>query len=202
VYPLKNFIIDTNVLLDNENCIEILSNGGENKIFIPATVLEELDGLKKNAQKRHQVFRAIQALKDNIEHIVILSNGVKHESGDNSILKEITSNEDKATDPILVTNDALLQFKAAAKFGMAVEPFKDSNPFKSESQRYTGFVNIGEGEALERNCFYWHEGKLHFNGPDGKAKLIDYENEIWKVKPRTPYQNAALDLMLNGSVCH
>lgn len=194
----KNYVLDTNVLLENEKCIEILRNGEENKIFIPATVLEELDKLKRDKRKRHQVLRAIEALKENKEHIKIIYNGVKHESPDNNILKEIQANEGEMDSPIFVTNDNLLQFKSE-KLGITSEPFKFSNPFQSESQKYTGFVNVDEGETLEKNCFYWKEGKLQFNNCYGEERSVE-EKEIWKVSPRTPYQRAAMELILDDTI--
>ena len=191
----KNYVLDTNVLLDNENCIELLKND-ENNIFIPATVIEELDRLKKDARKRPQVLRAINSLREHESDVTILYNGSKHETNDNMILKEIQSNEDKVNDPIFITNDKLLQFKSI-KSSIKSEPFEYSNPFKSESQRYTGFIHEGE---LVRNCFYWKDGRMYFYTPDCKEKLVDYENCVWGVKPRSPYQNAALELILNDDI--
>ncbi len=194
----KNYVLDTNVLLENENCIEVLRNGEENDIFIPATVIEELDKLKRDKRKRHQVMRAIEALREHEEYVKIIYNGTKHESPDNFILREIQSNEDKINEPIFVTNDVLLQFKAQ-KQGINSEDFRDSNPFQSESQRYTGFVNVEEGEMLEKNCFYWKDGKLYFNNMYGEENLVQ-DREIWKVSPRTPYQKAAMDLITNDDI--
>ena len=194
----KNYVLDTNVLLDNENCIEILRNGDENNIYIPATVIEELDKLKTNKRKRHQVTRAINVLQEYEEHITILHNGVKHESPDNYILKEIQANMDKVDDPIFVTNDNLLRFKAQ-KNGIASEEFRDSNPFTSESQRYTGFVDMEGGDELVRNCFYWKEGKLHFNNLYNEESLV-HDQEVWKVSPRTQYQKAAMSMITNTEI--
>jgi len=42
---VKNFIIDTNVILYSPNCIETFDN---NNIILPAVVLEEVDSFKKN----------------------------------------------------------------------------------------------------------------------------------------------------------
>lgn len=194
----KNYIIDTNVLLENDNCIEILRNGEENDIFIPATVIEELDKLKRDKRKRHQVNRAIDALKEYKENITIIYNGTVHESADNQIIKEIEANNDKIDNPIFVTNDNLLRFKAQ-KRGIESEDFKFSNPFQSESQRYTGFVNVDEGELLEKNCFYWKEGKLYFNDQYGAESFVE-DKEVWKVSPRTQYQKAAIDLITNEDI--
>lgn len=194
----KNYVLDTNVLLENEKCIEILRNGEENDIFIPATVIEELDKLKRDKRKRHQVNRAIEALREYKDHVTIIKNGIQHESPDNFILKEILSNLDKIDSPIFVTNDKLLQFKAE-QLQIVSEDFKDSNPFQSDSQRYTGFVNVDEGEEFEKNCFYWNDGKLHFNDRYGTGTLVA-DKEIWKVAPRTAYQKAAMDLIVNEDI--
>lgn len=194
----KNYVLDTNVLLDSDKCIEILRNGEENNIYIPATVIEELDKLKSNKSKRHQVTRAVEALKIHKDHITIIYNGVKHESPDNYILKEIVANQEKITDPIFVTNDNLLRFKAE-KMGITSEEFKDSNPFTSESQRFTGFVDFEQGEELVKNSYYWKEGKLHFNNHYGEESLVR-DQEVWKVAPRSQYQKAAIDLITNPDI--
>jgi len=194
----KNYVIDTNVLLENEKCIEILRNGEDNNIFIPYTVIEELDKLKGNKRKRHQVTRAVNVLRDNADYITVISNGIKHESPDNFIIKEILSNLDKIPDAIFVTNDNLLRFKAQ-KQGIMSEEFRDSNPFQSESQRYTGFVNVENGEMIEKNCFYWKDGKLFFNNRYGEERLVE-DREVWKVSPRNQYQKAAMDLILNDDI--
>lgn len=194
----KNYVLDTNVLLDNEKCIEILRNDGENEIFIPATVIEEIDGLKKNSGKRHKVFRVIEELEKHKDCITILYNGVNHSSNDNQILKEIHANLEKIDDPIFVTNDKLLRFKAEMK-DIGSEAFKESNPFQSESQKFTGFVNFEGGEMLEKNCYYWKEGKLFFNNMYGEERLVP-SHDVWKSSPRSPYQNAAMDLILNDDL--
>ena len=194
----KNYVLDTNVLLENENCIEILRNGEENNIFIPSTVLEELDKLKRNKKKRHQVQRAVEALNENANNITVISNGIKHESPDNFILREILANEDKVCEPIFVTNDNLLRFKSQQQ-GIASEEFKNSNPFTSESQKYTGFIDVECGEMLEKNCFYWKDGKLHFNDRYGNEIKVE-DREIWKVTPRNQYQKAAMELIINDDI--
>lgn len=194
----KNYIIDTNVLLENEKCIDVLRNGEENIIHIPATVLEELDKLKRDNRKRHQVVRAIEALKKNQDHIKIIHNGVNHDSPDNQILKEIHSNLDKIDNPIFVTNDNLLRLKAK-KQDIVSEEFRDSNPFQSESQKYTGFVDVEGGDEFEKNCFYWKNGRLYFNNKYGNEIKVD-DKEVWKVVPRTQYQKAAIDLITNEDI--
>ncbi|MDP3431113.1 MAG: PIN domain-containing protein, partial [Desulfomicrobium sp.] len=35
----KNYVLDTNVLIDNPQCIRALRNGQENRVILPYTVL-------------------------------------------------------------------------------------------------------------------------------------------------------------------
>ena len=44
----KNFVIDTNVILHDYNC---LKNFQENDIYLPLVVLEELDKFKKGTSR-------------------------------------------------------------------------------------------------------------------------------------------------------
>ena len=58
----KHFVLDTNVLIENPKCITALRNGVENQIYIPYTVLHELDGLKKDPRIGHIVSQAVRAI--------------------------------------------------------------------------------------------------------------------------------------------
>ena len=58
----KNFVLDTNVLIENPRCIAALRNGEENRIHVPWTVLAELDGLQRDPRIGHVVGQAINAL--------------------------------------------------------------------------------------------------------------------------------------------
>ena len=60
---------------------------------------------------------------------------------------------------IVVTNDIMMHLKCAI-VGVKCEEFKESNPFKSESQIYTGFIEKYDEEgnltdlSKYENCFY------------------------------------------------
>ncbi|MUM76701.1 phosphate starvation-inducible protein PhoH [Pseudodesulfovibrio sp. F-1] len=189
----KHFVLDTNVLIENPKCITALRNGQENQIYIPYTVLTELDGLKKDPRIGHIVSQAVQAiLRDELVTIfppdfaLTLTDDVM----DDRILKEILHMG--PIEATLITNDRILQLKAKC-FGIPSEEYRDSDPFRSESQRYTGFVE--DDEDLVPNCFRWESGTPVFHGPEG-PKAIAYTHEIWGVRPRSVYQNLALELML------
>jgi len=191
----KNYIVDTNVLLDNPDSIEILINGEENNVYIPYTVLLELDKLKKNEKLSHIISEIITKLSLDNKNVHIAHNKQKLDNiNDEKILNEI--NELNIDEPILVSNDKILRLKANTR-NIKTEEFLQSRAFKSESEKYTGFIE--DGENFIPNCFYWNEGKVFYNS-QGNSKLIDYEHELWKIKPRSIYQNLAFELMLDTNV--
>ncbi|MCC6487380.1 MAG: PhoH family protein [Candidatus Hydrogenedentes bacterium] len=193
----KSYILDTNALLEDPNCIRILRNGEENAVGIPFHVILELNKLKKEPRVQHLVAKAIDSIRENLEVIQIVKDDGTEPlipNVDLQILKEVKNGG--MADPILVTNDRILQLLAEFN-GVRSQEFKSSHPFESDSQLYTGVIR--DGEECYPNSFEWHEGKPLFHGPDG-PKLIDYEHEVWKVRPRTVYQNLAFELLLNEHI--
>ncbi|MGD9011970.1 MAG: PIN domain-containing protein, partial [Desulfobacterales bacterium] len=195
----KHYVIDTNVLLEDPNALSKLRNGNENQIYIPYHVLLELNKFKKSPKLGHIVSRVVQYLNDNPDHYKILNaSGVAGAYAglvDNFILKEILNSGLKK--PILVTNDKIFQLQAALQ-GVKSEIYKESVPFKSEAEYFTGFVSAEEDTVP--NAFRWNEhGKPVFCGVQGE-KLIDYQHKIWNLTPRTIFQNLALELMVNHDI--
>ncbi|MFP5239727.1 MAG: PhoH family protein [Acidobacteriota bacterium] len=195
----KNYVIDTNVLIENPNSVMALRNGNENNIFIPYHVLMELETLKNTPKLRHIVSKVIANLIENREHITFIRNGESESPFtnivDNYILREIETAQD-IQDPILVTNDRLLQLQASLR-NIRSEELRDSKPFESESQLYTGIVD--DPKDAPPNAFFWRDGKAVLLAPEGE-KVIGYQNDVWNLKPRTAYQNLALELIVAGHV--
>jgi PhoH-like ATPase len=193
--PDKTYVLDTNVLIENPKCVASFRNGEQNRIVIPYAVLLELDKLKKDQRLGYVVNQAITIIHSD-EYLDILppypvtEDALKH-NGDNLILQEIAGSE--LEEPIFVTNDRILQIKAKLH-GILCEGYRDANPFKSESERYTGFVEAFEDPVP--NSFRWESGSPKFFGYN-EEKVVDYAHKIWGVKPRTVYQNLAMELMLN-----
>ena len=185
----RTYVLDTCALLEQENTSEILRNGSENKICIPITVINELDGLLKNKHKRRKTLKVVENLLKNKEWINFIGD-IDILNNDDKILNQV----DEAT---LVTNDLILQLKAYIK-GVDVEDFRQSNPWDGEEQRYSGFIDY-EGEPLVENCFYFYEGKL-FHYTNNEHKCINYENNIWNIKPKDIYQNAAFEILTNPNI--
>ncbi len=197
---MKNYILDTNVLIENPQSIVTLRNGADNNIFIPYHVLIELNQLKTNNRVRHIVAKVVDVLLEHRDSIHFIHNDASispftEEIVDNYILKEIKKSHE-IEDPILVTNDRILQLQASLA-GVKSEEFKDSKPFESESQLYTGFTP--DDQPPVPNSFTWAEGRPVFHGPDG-PEVINYSLSPWSVKPRSIYQTLALALMQNPKI--
>ena len=190
----KNYVLDTNALLEDPNCITVLRNGEENGVAIPLHVILELDKLKRDPRLGHLVAAAVDGIFQNLDKISLLrrpEDEARVDTGDMAILREIR--QSTLTDPILVTNDRILQI-IARMGGVQSQEYKSSHPFQSDSQLYTGFVEPGE-ESLP-NSFQWIDGKPVYHSSQGD-KAIEYTHEVWKVKPRNIYQNLAFELLLD-----
>lgn len=174
----KKYVLDTNVLIEDHLSIETLRNGVENEIYIPKTVIDELDGLKKNVGKRPQVLRVLDELEKHKDYIQILDTLNYEDKPDNKILKEILTLQDNEK-YTFVTNDRLFRLKAE-KEGLNVEEYKASNPFLVDSEKYTGFVELytkdGKVEDFSKwpNSFHFSETKklMYYSGKNKKVTEV------------------------------
>lgn len=200
----KCYILDTNVLIENPKAVEILRNGEENEIFLPYSVILELDRLKRRPHLTHIVSNISDNLLD--DKVTIIKNDrTKYSSAganDDSILSDIRFAFSKKAeyfkdfDPIVVTNDKLFRLRLQCE-NIQSQEFLMSMPFETESEKYTGFVN--NIDDLYSNCFYWDKnvGKLFYSRTND---YLNHENQPWKIIPRNYYQNAALELMLDPEI--
>lgn len=195
----KIFFLDTNVLMDDPSSIDFLYENGENRVIIPYSVVLELDRLKKNVNKSHLVFSVIDKLKDCPAEFYKRDgfNYTTDNCSDNTILDDIKGFilKNPNTPCIFITNDKLLRIRTKIELNIEAQEFNESKPFLSDTELYTGVID--EGDDIVKNCFYWKEGKLYF---ENENKLINYENEIWKVRPRTVYQNMLMELLMNNDI--
>lgn len=202
----KNYVIDTNVFLDNPNVITILRNGIENNIYIPKTVLMELDKLKSDTRVNHLVTRATREIEKNLDFIKIIEND-KIDNNDLQILEDIKNSS--VENPILVTNDRIFRLLASDK-GIKAEEFLESLPFKSESEIHTGILKDTKNNPDEiANYFTIIDGLPILHKKNHEPKLLDYKNEIWKLVPKSInnktgeydiYQNMAMELLLDNDI--
>jgi len=200
---MKTYFVDTNILIDHPDAVEILSDDNQNKVFISYHVLNELDKLKKDPQKSYKVTQVIKNLKKNLDKFIIPKTNpdlaAKSNSTDNKLLSEILNLN--IPDIILVTADEILQIKANS-LSILSENLKRADPFIDiNNGDYSGvFESINEDTKLVNNCFYWDNGKLYFYRQDQEAKSIHYTNTVWNVKPKNIHQNMFLELMLNPDI--
>src|ERR1700685_2922601 len=78
IYPVKNYILDTNVLLHDPN--PLLAFKG-NTVLIPIEVLEEIDRFKRESTELGQNARAVSRSLDALRGKGHLNKGVKLENG-------------------------------------------------------------------------------------------------------------------------
>lgn len=182
----KTYVVDTNVLLEDEKCIEVLRNGEENKVIIPMSVIEDLRVLRKDPKRRELALRAIDAINRDFESIEFIRDQELKKNDALALKKEVSIRQDCS----VVTNDKFFRLLCRIE-GLSAEDYTSSKPIQTESELYTGFC-----EYLTSNSFRWVEGKPVYRSWNGD-KTITYEHEIWKVKPKNIYQNLAFELLLD-----
>ncbi|MEY2408405.1 MAG: PhoH-like ATPase, partial [Verrucomicrobiota bacterium] len=75
---MKNYILDTNVLLHDPNS---LFNFQDNDVLVPIEVLEEIDRFKRESSELGQSARTVSRMLDNLRQQGSLSEGVKLPNG-------------------------------------------------------------------------------------------------------------------------
>lgn len=167
--PTKLFVLDTNVLLHDSNC---LFKFEEHNVFIPMIVLEELDhqkkGLSEVARNARQVSRYLEALVEDqdIRHGIAL-NGAGHTEArgrlffqttplnaklpvelpagiaDNAILKVVhalQSEHGKET-VVMVSKDINMRLKART-LGLHTEDYKHDHVLSDSDLLYDGATEL------------------------------------------------------------
>jgi PhoH-like ATPase len=197
---VKNYILDTNVLLHDPNS---LLNFAENGVLIPIEVIEEMDRFKRESSELGQNARSVSRLLDSFRANGHLSEGVQlpnggqlkiifHKNGleknghavlatdsvDNRILL-LASSVQKAqpkNPTILVSKDINLRIKADA-LGLQAEDYE--NDHVSITDLYTGMIEMTM--PPEKMTEFRAKGELYLNGgkkyfPNEYCTLTDESN--------------------------
>ena len=195
---MKNYILDTNVLLHDPNSLLSFS---DNNVLIPIEVIEEVDRFKRESSELGQNARTVSRTLDNLRtqgHLnegVRLSNGgclriVFHNAKDNGFvvfgnktvdsrivaLAQAIQKESPKIKTIVVSKDINLRVKANA-LGLDAEDYETDRIFITDL--YTGMVEI-QVSAEMMNSFRVNgeidvpEGKKYF--PNEYCTLIDETN--------------------------
>jgi PhoH-like ATPase len=175
MYSVKNYILDTNVLLHDPNS---LLNFEENNVLIPIEVIEEIDRFKRESTERGQNARTFSRSLDSLRGQGHLSEGVKlstggrlrvifksengsHVVGSNTVDSRIVALalSVQKTEPkvptILVTKDINLRIKADA-LGLQTEDYETDRVMIKDL--YTGMFDMAV--APERMLSFRSNGEL------------------------------------------
>ncbi|MBN1824036.1 MAG: PhoH family protein [Endomicrobiales bacterium] len=184
---MKTFVLDTNVLLHDP---EAIFSFADNKVVLPMTVIEELDGFKRLNDERGRSARLISRRLDSLRIKGKLHSGVKIKNGgtiiimldhevqvpkelitpkaDHHILGVALSLQSKGEKVIFITKDINLRIKAEA-LGIDAQDY-EKEKVKIE-ELYTGWRELKvPGEKIDqfykeekvtlKNDFYPNEGVI------------------------------------------
>jgi PhoH-like ATPase len=179
--PVKNYILDTNVLLHDPN--SILAFKGNN-VLIPIEVNEEIDRFKRESSELGQNARTVSRMFDGLRAKGHLNKGVKldnggmlriifHENngqngspfGNNTVDSRIVGlslavhKAEPKVAAILVTKDINLRIKADT-LGLSAEDYETDRVLLTEL--YTGMIEITV--SAEKMSRFRVEGELDLNG--------------------------------------
>ncbi len=178
----KVFVLDTNVLLHDSNCI---FNFEEHDIAIPITVLEELDRFKKGNEEinfhAREALRRLDALSGDVlskrgaslgdgrGHIRVVfgsqmteqvQNAFLQDSPDHRILNTglTVAQQEFPRRTVMVSKDTNLRMKAKA-LGLVAQDY-ETDKIESFDKLYTGKRTVNDMPAGLVDAFYQLEGRV------------------------------------------
>ncbi|MES2527473.1 MAG: PhoH family protein [Bdellovibrionota bacterium] len=204
----KTFILDTNVLLLDP--LAINKFGSDNKVFIPLTVIEELDKFKKDQNENGRNARYFSRLIDGFRSEGSLFKGIKLENGgtiqvsvtkgykgtspselrldlnDNLILAAAMNLKDAGENVTLITKDINLRLKSDA-VDIHAEDYETTDVSIEElysGQRVVPF-DLEKIEEFEKERFLKIEpGDIQNLYPNEYLVIVDKNNPFKKVLGR------------------
>jgi PhoH-like ATPase len=198
----KKFILDTNVILHDSGCIHQFK---DNHVFIPITVIEELDKFKKGNDVINCNARDFLRTLDALSGDMILNGGAQIDSGEGkiSILLEVPLDEKirenfnvvtpdvrilniaytlakkhDFTNVVFVTKDVNLRLRARS-IGLKTENY-DSKYVENLSDMYTGIKTLDLVDETILDELYQKPGEIHISRLGIKDTLFSNENFIIK----------------------
>ncbi len=196
---MKNFVLDTNVILYSPNCLDTFE---DNNVIIPSIVLEELDGFKNYYDPRGFAARQFSRQLDEYRHLGDLTAGVRTHTGgklfvrfyDEAITmpRELSSTSAKSANDNLILNVAL--------------------SIKKESREPTVVVSKDINVRIKANILgvesedYYHDKTLSEVREDGVYLLVtgDYIDHLYKEKklPAEGYRSDGEEIEIrNNDYC-
>lgn len=196
---LKKFVLDTNVILSDPNC---LNKFQDNEIHIPLIVIEELDKLKKGQDEKARNARSFSRMVDKLRAKGSLAKGVQLKSGGKLFIVNIATpdksklplglnldiNDDlilytalQIRDSIVVSKDLNVRLKADG-LGLLAEDYKADKIKVNDDKLYSGHKII-EVPSEDLDSFR-RDGILYRQG--------DYPNQYLIIKSEDNTKNSAL----------
>ena len=198
---MRKFVIDTNIIMIDPYCVNKF--GG--KIYIPTTVLAELDKHKTDNGEKGRNIREFARLvdKDELTNIEFIDNESDyHDERYTNDDKIIHVAEEKGA--ILVTNDILMGIKAKAK-GIETHRY-EPNGVTCDSV-FTGLLDSrhkdisSEKEIVNLSPNQYHlSQKGLFYQTNNHQKRLGKDKEVWGVMHRNVEQKCAIHALLNDDI--
>ncbi len=200
--PVKNYILDTNVLLHDPNS---LLSFKDNCVLLPMEVIEEIDRFKRESTELGQNARGVSRMLDGLRGTGSLSEGVDLPNGgrlrivynrgktpksevvfssdsvDNRILTlafGIKKSKPKSQ-TILVSKDINLRIKADA-LGLMAEDYETDRVFITDL--YTGMVELGV--SAEKMAAFRANSELDLNGDSKRYFPNEYCTLFEETNPK------------------
>jgi PhoH-like ATPase len=211
---MKNFILDTNVLLHDP---QSLFKFQDNNIFIPITVIEEVDRFKKDMNETGRNARMVSRILDSLREKGSLAAGVtmpgggslriemfaekyfknlpvdlRVDNGDNRIIAVAQDVHDRFPDSItiFVTKDSNLRIKADA-IGLIAEDYESDKVDIQDLYSGTRTIEVPP-DAVDR--FYgqgWLEAPVEM-APNEFITIVDSTNPVHSAICRNDPANARI----------
>lgn len=198
---LEKFVIDTNVIMIDPYCVNKL--GG--KIYIPTTVLEELDNHKTDNGEKGRNIREFARLVDkgDLKNVEFFDTkdifGSEIKKNDDIIMQVANLKNAK-----LITNDILMSIKARA-IGIETQRYQAVS-IQSDSA-FTGLLDSrGEGLSandiinLQPNQYHLSDDGLFVKNGTKKEKRLGKDKEVWGITHRNVEQKCAIHALLNDNI--
>lgn len=195
----EKFVIDTNVIMLDPYCVNKI--GGI--IYIPMTVLEELDKHKTDNGERGRNIREFARLvdKQDLDHVVFVDNEEDYIEGNTYTNDDKIIHVAEKEEAILITNDILMSIKANTK---NITSQRYEGGLENPDEQYVGLLDTRgqdqeEVRELNENEYILSDGGL-FRKTGNKEKRLGKDKEIFGVRHRNVEQKCAIDALLNDDI--